>query len=130
MTMPNFLIIGSQKAGTTALYHYLKQHPQIFLSKIKEPCFFAFEGEELDLRSPTGAPVYMNRTAVTTVESYRRLFDTVTDEKAVGEASPIYIICPKAAKRIYHYIPHVRLIAVLRNPVVIVKGGRVVVDRR
>ena len=40
MTMPNFLIIGAQKAGTSALFYYLKQHPQIYMSPIKEPHFF------------------------------------------------------------------------------------------
>lgn len=116
MTLPNFLIIGSQKAGTTALYHYIKQHPQIFMSEMKEPCFFAFEGEELDFRSPSGEPVYMNRAAITTIDSYRRLFSQVTNQKAVGEASPIYLIYTKAAERIRYYVPHAKLIAILRDP--------------
>jgi len=45
MTMPNFLIIGAAKSGTTALYLYLNQHPQIYMSPVKEPRFFALEGE-------------------------------------------------------------------------------------
>ena len=47
MTLPNFLIIGAQKAGTTAIYDYLSQHPQVFTSELKEPGFFAFEGGRL-----------------------------------------------------------------------------------
>ncbi len=43
MTMPNFFIVGAQKAGTTSLYHYLNQHPQIYMSPIKEPFFFDHE---------------------------------------------------------------------------------------
>jgi len=46
MTMPNFLIIGAMKSGTTALYYYLEQHPQIFMSPVKEPNFFCVGGQE------------------------------------------------------------------------------------
>lgn len=42
MTMPNFLLIGAQKAGTTSVYYYLRQHPQVYMSPIKESNFFAF----------------------------------------------------------------------------------------
>ena len=52
MTTPNFLILGAPKAGTTALYAYLSQHPQVYMSPHKEPNFFAFEG----LRLATPAP--------------------------------------------------------------------------
>ena len=117
MTMPNFLIIGSQKAGTTALYHYLKQHPQIFMSGTKEPCFFAFEGEDLDFRSPTGERVFVGSYGINNIDDYRRLFERVRDEKAIGEASPIYLIHPKATERIRHYLPDAKLIAILRDPV-------------
>ena len=55
MTMPNFLIIGAAKSGTTALYHYLNQHPQIYMSPVKEPRFFALEGERPDFRGPADA---------------------------------------------------------------------------
>ena len=40
---PNFFIVGAPKAGTTSLYHYLDQHPDIYMSPIKEPCFFSSE---------------------------------------------------------------------------------------
>ena len=55
MTMPNFLIIGAMKAGTTALYSYLKQHPEIYMSPVKEPNFFAFEGERMNFGAPIGS---------------------------------------------------------------------------
>src|SRR4030065_405156 len=50
--LPNFLVIGTGRAGTTSLYHYLAQHPQIFMSPVKEPKFFALEGHSLDFRGP------------------------------------------------------------------------------
>ena len=115
MIMPNFLIIGAQKAGTSALYNYLKQHPQIFMSVEKEPSFFHFEGENITFCGPGDQDWYSGR--ITNLEDYRRLFDKASGAVAVGEASTCYLQSLKAPKRIHHYIPDVRLIAILRNPV-------------
>ncbi|HIK54843.1 MAG TPA: sulfotransferase [Synechococcales cyanobacterium M55_K2018_004] len=112
--MPNFLIIGSAKGGTTSLHYYLNQHPQIFMSAVKEPRFFALEGEVLNFRNPDAA---INHNSVTTLEAYQALFKDVTNEIAIGEASPLYLYSAKAVERIKHYIPQAKLIAVLRNPV-------------
>jgi hypothetical protein len=116
MTMPNFLIIGAGKSGTTSLYHYLKQHPEIYMSPVKEPKFFAVEGKTLDFRGPNDE-AHMNRKSVTDLGAYRALFRGVTDEKAIGEASPLYLYSPEAPGRIKHHIPEAKLIAILRNPV-------------
>jgi hypothetical protein len=116
MTMPNFLIIGAGKSGTTSLYHYLKQHPEVYMSPVKEPKFFALEGKTLDFCGP-GDDVHMNRKSITDIGAYRALFRGVTNEKAVGEASTLYLYSPEAPVRIKHHIPHARLIAILRNPV-------------
>jgi hypothetical protein len=116
MTMPNFLVIGAGKSGTTSLYHYLRQHPEVYMSPMKEPRFFAVQGQKLDFRGP-GDEVAFNRGSVTDVEVYRGLFRGVTDQKAVGEASPWYLHSPDAPARIKHYIPDARLIAILRDPV-------------
>ena len=113
MKIPNFLIIGAAKAGTTSLYDYLNQHPQIYMSPIKEPRFFALEGEKLDFRGPAQG---INQTSVTTWEQYCQLFQEATTEKAIGEASTIYLSNPKAPHRIKHYLPEVKLIAILRDP--------------
>jgi len=114
MTMPNFLVIGEARCGTTALYHCLKQHPQIYMSPVKEPKFFAYEGEELDFRGP--GDMKAHRTAITDLESYRALFNGVADERAVGEVSPVYLYSHKAPERIGHHIPDSKLIAILRHP--------------
>lgn len=113
MIMPNFLIIGAAKAGTTSLYGYLEQHPQVYMSSIKEPRFFALEGEKLDFRGPAQS---INHTSVTTLAEYSQLFEEATAQTAIGEASTVYLSHPKAAERIKHYIPDVKLIAVLRDP--------------
>lgn len=115
MIMPNFLVIGAQKAGTTSLYHYLAQHPQIYMSPLKEPAFFDFEGQEPDFCGPRDRELY--RFVVTDIESYRQLFQRVSNEIAIGEASPHYLYSSRAPERIKHYIPNAKLIAILRNPV-------------
>jgi hypothetical protein len=108
MTMPNFLIIGAARSGTTTLYRYLEQHPEIYVSPVKEPGFFAFEG--LD------AGYGRFGKGVCDLAAYRALFDGVAGETAVGEVSPIYLISPRAPARIQHYIPEARLVAILREP--------------
>lgn len=109
VTMPNFLIIGAQKAGTTSLYYYLDQHPQVYMSPRKEPHFF--EGTTMDFNGP-GRKI----TPVTDIREYRRLFGGVSTETAVGEASASYLYSPRAPGLIRDHIPDARLIAVLRNP--------------
>ena len=114
---PNFLIIGAAKSGTTALYAYLKQHPDIFMSAVKEPRFFAFEGETLSFKGPQGHGDRFNTETITDLAMYQSLFQTVTHEKAIGEASPAYLSsAAKASERIRHYLPEAKLIAILRQP--------------
>lgn len=112
MTLPDFLIIGAQKSGTTALYNFLRQHPQVYMPLEKEPHFFTYEGGEPDFAGPGRGWV----TPITSIESYRKLFAEVSSEKAIGEASPSYIYFEKACERIRHYVPEAKLIAVLRHP--------------
>lgn len=102
MVMPNFLIIGAEKAGTTALYNYLKQHPDIYMSPMKEPKFF----------SPN------QQGAITNIDDYHSLFQAVDQEIAIGESSPQYLNCITAPKLIKQYIPEVKIIALIRQPVV------------
>jgi Sulfotransferase domain len=103
MKLPQFIIIGAGKGGTTSLYKYLQQHPQIFLPEKKELYFFAFEGEE----HPDG---------VTRFEDYQKMFQDAPDDRVIGEVSSVYLFRPKAPERIHHYVPNAQLIAILRNP--------------
>lgn len=126
MTLPNFFIIGAARSGTTSLYHYLNGHPEIFMSPIKETNFFALderpcqENDYLGFSWPRDREwiedTFQNRT-VTELDSYRTLFDKVTNEKAIGEASPFYLFSRHAPKRIRYHVPSAKLIAVLRHPV-------------
>jgi hypothetical protein len=115
--LPTFLIIGAQKSGTTSLYEYMEQHPDVFMSPNKEPHFFAFEGQTLDYRLADGKPAALTRHAVTTLAEYRELFAGAAGETARGEASTLYLAIPHTAERIHACIPDARLIAILRNPV-------------
>ncbi|NEP42904.1 MAG: sulfotransferase [Okeania sp. SIO2H7] len=118
MPMPNFLLIGAAKAGTSSLFYYLKQHPQIYMpisGYQKEPDFFALEGEKLEYPGPNG--IFKMKNRITDIDRYRALFDGVTTEKAIGEASTVYIYSEKAPQRIKHYIPDAKIIAILRDPV-------------
>ena len=111
---PNFFLIGAGKSGTTSLYYYLKQHPQIFMSPVKEPKYFALVGHDLDFRGPGDARIVAQTT--TTAEAYLELFSGVTDEPVIGEASTIYLNTDDSARRIHEQVPHARLVAVLRHP--------------
>ena len=112
--MPQFLLIGAARAGTTAIYSYLRQCPEIFMPRVKEPNFFAFEGQTLACRGP-GAD-YINNS-ITRLADYRDLFATSPPGAVLGEASPLYLFADQAAARIRHHAPDARLVVVLRNPV-------------
>ena len=116
MTLPNFLIIGAAKSGTTSLYHYASQHPEIYMSPVKEPKFFALEGQDLDFGGPGDQEKVRGSGWVTTLEEYSELFRGVVDETAIGEASNLYLYDPRAVECIRRYIPHARLVAILRDP--------------
>lgn len=116
MRMPNFLIIGAAKSGTGALHYYLKQHPQIYMSPVREPHFFALEGEPLNFQGP-GDDETINQLAITAIADYLELYQDVSDEVAIGESSVSSLYKPEAAQRIHRHIPSVKLIVILRNPV-------------
>lgn len=114
--LPNFIIIGAAKAGTSSLYHYLRQHPQVFMSKQKETNFFACAKGRPTYSGP-GDDRFLNSRAIVDFAQYQALFDGAGQAKAVGEASPFYLFHPDAAKRIRETIPNAKIIAVFRNPI-------------
>jgi len=116
MQSPNFLITGAARSGTTSLYHYLSEHPEIFMCPTKEPCFFAFEGREIKFAGP-GDENAVNRVSVNELGAYQALFNGVKNEKAIGEASVWYLYDSIACDKIRHYTPDAKLIMILRNPV-------------
>ncbi len=114
MKLPTFLIVGVQKAGTTSIYGYLKEHPQVYMSPIKETNFFATDWENKTEKQPDRG----TRKRINSWERYCELFINVKDEIAIGEASPNYLVNYKtSSEMIQRYVPDVKMIAILRNPV-------------
>ena len=85
MKLPTFLIVGVQKAGTTSIYNYLQEHPQVYMSPIKETNFLERDWEKLVAENSN----IKNR--ISSFDDYCKLFSGVGDEIAIGEASPNYI---------------------------------------
>ncbi|MBK8443071.1 MAG: sulfotransferase domain-containing protein [Sphingobacteriales bacterium] len=115
MPLPNFLIIGAAKSGTSSLYIYLREHPEIFMSPVKETRFFSVMNQNIDFNDPASAVVW--KGTVSNFEDYKKLFDGVKKEKAIGEASPLYMHTPEAAQNIKSIVPDTKIIACLRQPV-------------
>ena len=97
-SLPHFIIAGVQKGGTTSLYAYLDQHPDMYLSRPKEVHFFDDQYEKGILY-------------------YKRHFPFESKKKCTGEASPYYIFHPHAPQRIKEDVPGVKIIVVFRNPI-------------
>lgn len=113
---PTFLIIGAYKAGTTSLHHYLGQHPQIFMSRIKEIRFLTYAGHLHHPLTP------LENSALTwpvrSLADYESLFSASGDALARGDISPCYLAFPHQTIRgIQEYTPTAQMIAILRHPV-------------
>ena len=115
MTNPQFLIVGTARAGTTALQNYLQQHPQLFLSTQKEPCFYCFADEELRYKKGKFA------FAVTEYKKYSRLFKDAKPGQVTGEISTPYLYLHNQTIhniKKYHLHPDtLKIVIILRNPV-------------
>ncbi|MBX2963574.1 MAG: sulfotransferase domain-containing protein [Cyclobacteriaceae bacterium] len=114
--IPDFLIIGAGKSGTTSLDNYLKQHPQIFIPSLKEPNFFGYELTKIE--DLNGDPQEINhfKSSVTTLGDYLSLFASASPSQLKGETSNTYLYHEKAPERIQYYNPNIKLIAVFRQP--------------
>ena len=103
--MLDFMIVGAQKCGTTALAHFLSQHPEIGMASPKEVHLF-------------DAPEYSSDWAAKDIdERYRLHFRHCTGAKIRGEATPIYMFLPDIAPELKRYNPDLKLIVLLDDPV-------------
>jgi hypothetical protein len=98
---PSFLIIGAPKCGTTSLYHYLKQHPEVYLASIKETRFFSDK-----TLFDKGIDFYIGS-----------FFGGYKGQAAVGEVCPEYMIDPKAHRRIFDSLGKIKILVIVRDPV-------------
>jgi hypothetical protein len=107
---PNFFVVGAAKSGTTALYHGLLHHDDVYLTAPKEPHFFAYLADPVAL-----GHLYPDETAAR--RRYGELFAGVSGEAAVGDASTTNLVVEGAAEVIAREVPGARIVAVLRQPV-------------
>jgi hypothetical protein len=112
---PNFILAGPGKAGTTAIYFMLRQHPQIFLPDVKEPRFLAYENEPPQYTGPIIDKLF-NDSTITNLEDYVKLYSNTGGAAAVGDASPIYMHIPRSVETTMKYIPDAKIIILLRHP--------------
>jgi len=106
---PNFLIVGARNSGTSSLYTYLKQHPQVFMPLMKEPHYFSQLHPYSEMAFPTAH--------VSNEATYLSLFSKAEGYKAIGEASVSYLWDREAPTRIYAANPEARILILLRDPV-------------
>ena len=112
--LPNFLIVGMSRCGTTSLFHYLKEHPDVFMSSTKEPSFFLAQFKPV----PEKGIGDDERKYYQDVEDYCRLFKKAGNRKAIGEASSENLYhSEKVIPSIQKYLGNPKIIISLRNPV-------------
>ncbi|OJH40967.1 sulfotransferase family protein [Cystobacter ferrugineus] len=104
MRKPNFFIVGAPRCATTTVYTYLKQHPDIFLSLLKEPLFF-------------GSDLTPHPLAISDEAAYLRLFAGAGEARVIGEGSVFYWMSKRAAEEIHAWSPEARILIMLRDPV-------------
>lgn len=98
MALPTFLIIGVHRAGTTALWEWLRHHPDVFMARPKEVHFF-----DRDFEKGLGW--------------YEEKFSSAPEGAVCGEATPAYIYEPTALARMAEVLPEAKLVVSLRNPI-------------
>ena len=128
---PNLFVVGAVKSGTSSLHAYLRQHPAIFMSPIKEPHFFSddlrlenFSREyrdrvKLDVNEYLRNAILPSRhiAFIDELHQYSQLFREAGDASIIGESSPGYLYSNRAAERIFDFNPQAKILMVLRHPV-------------
>jgi hypothetical protein len=116
VALPDFLVIGAPKAGTTALHAALAGHPGLFMSPVKEPKFFLTDGPP-PRRGGGPGDVQTWREHIWRRADYEALFEGAPPGALRGESTPFYLYDRQAQRRIHALLPEVRMIAILRDPV-------------
>jgi hypothetical protein len=110
--LPTFIVVGAPRCGTTSLHYYLRQHPQICMSAIKEPNFFLFgSAGEAFIDEPN-----IVRKSVRTIQEYAQLFRRSPQHRAVGEVSPLYLSVRPSAQQILATCGVIQILCLVRNP--------------
>jgi len=110
MSYPDFFIVGGSRCGTTSLYSYLKQHPDVFLPERKEPHYYSSQSTPL--------PYWLlPLKSIITKQDYLQLFEDSKENMIVGDASSTYLMNLDAPKLIFEDNPNAKIIISLRNPI-------------
>lgn len=113
LTTSLFFILGAPRAGTTSLYYYLLQHPQIYIPPEKELYFFVSDAwKPIDKNDVLGLHIDQ-----ADLDAYLQKFDNRQQRPISGDATTWYLYHPAAAARIHHYFPEAKMMALLRNPI-------------
>jgi hypothetical protein len=99
---PSFFVVGAAKSGTSALWNYFQQHPEIFVTndiRIKELGYFS------------------NQYGITDKNEYKKYFSAATEKQIIGEVCHAYISSSESADWIKKEVPHAKIIIILRNPI-------------
>jgi hypothetical protein len=116
MTLPNFIIAGAARCGTTSLYYYLKQHPEIAFPDKKEPKFFSIKAQNFPHNGPGDHTV--DQAMICDFAEYKKLFQNLGETKRIGEASSDYLYHHEtSAKEMYDVLGDIPIILCLRNPI-------------
>ena len=114
--LPNFIILGAARSGTTSLVRYLQQHPEILMNKRKDTNFFAYNEDDPGRTMWGGRAHY--QFPVKNIEVYKELFETDKEYEHVGECSASYLVSKYAPVQIKEILGNdVKFIVILRNPV-------------
>ncbi len=128
---PNFFVVGAAKSGTTSFYNYLNQHPNVYLTPIKEPHYFSKDiqiknfNKEYQTSHQFDIKEYLSHEEleekhiafIDSLDSYLELFREYNNQKCIGEMSTGYLYSKKAAKEIYKFNSNAKIIIILRNPI-------------
>lgn len=106
---PNLFLVGAPRSGTTTLHEMLDRHPDIFMSKVKEPNYFSTPPIPERHRQVLGA--------TQDKKEYLSLFNDASDQKYIGEGTTHYLSDYEAPKRIHSASPNAKIIAIIRNPI-------------
>ncbi|WP_179333997.1 sulfotransferase family protein [Winogradskyella costae] len=115
MSLPNFIVSGFPKCGSTALHYYLNEHPEIYMPKQKELHFFT--NHILGKQNQGPGDKEIKKTQIKSLKAYKTCYQNVTNEVAIGDASPSYINYPTEFEKIKKELDNPKIIILLRDPI-------------
>ncbi|RLD27263.1 MAG: hypothetical protein DRI75_09955 [Bacteroidetes bacterium] len=114
----NLFIVGAAKSGTTSLYNYLNQHPDVYFPNVKEPNYYAaIESEDSLVYKKPKENVFYHNKIIKDQDNYFSLYKNSYKYKIIGDASPSYLWDTNSSQKIYSDFPESKILIILRNPI-------------